>query len=303
MLKNVTGLDLCKLLAGSHGTLGVITEVTLKVLPAPECTGSIAIAAPDAAEGVRLLSAALGSPYGVSAACWLPREAARALPELAGFDAAVALVRIEDFATSVDYRTRRLVEALGAGDAHHVGDTASRAAWRAIRDVLPLAAQPGEAVWRVSVRPSSGPTILQATGLRGFLDWGGGLVWLAGDPASHAAVVQAVTATGGTWTLMRGPDPMRTAVDVIPPEPPAPRRDRPPREGRHGPGRHPQSRPTRRRSLSCRPTSPPSNCVTRRPPPPTACSAPAYIAACARPPARPSCCSATNWIVRAAAST
>ncbi len=221
VLKNVTGLDLCKLLAGSHGTLGVITEVTLKVLPAPECTGTIVIAGPDAAQGVKLLSAGLGSPYGVSAAAWLPREAAQMIPELAGFDAPIALVRIEDFATSVDYRIRRLVEDFGAGQAHHLGDTDSRAAWRAIRDVVPLAAQPVEAVWRVSVRPSSGPGLLAATGLRGFLDWGGGLVWLAGDPAAHEAVAQAVTATGGTWILLRAPDAVRTAVDVIPPEPPA----------------------------------------------------------------------------------
>ncbi len=221
VLKNVTGLDLCKLLAGSHGTLGVITEVTLKVLPAPECTGTLVIAASDAAAGVRLLSAALGSPYGVSAASWLPREAAQAVPELAGFDAAVAVVRIEDFTTSVDYRTQRLAEDLGPSHAYHLGDTASRAAWRAVRDVLPLTVQPGEAVWRVSVRPSSGPGILAATKLRGFLDWGGGLVWLAGDPASHTVVTQAARAAGGTWTLMRAPDAVRIAVDVIPPEPPA----------------------------------------------------------------------------------
>ncbi len=63
--------------------------------------------------------------------------------------------------------------------------------------------------------------MLAATGLRGFLDWGGGLVWLAGDPASHGAVTAAAVAAGGTWTLMRAPDSLRTAVDVVPPEPAA----------------------------------------------------------------------------------
>ncbi len=221
VLKNVTGLDLCKLLAGSHGTLGVITEVTLKVLPAPERTDTIVIMGPGATQGVKILSAALGSPFGVSGAAWLPRGLIGRTRELWGFGEDVALIRIEDFAASVKYRTKRLIDDLGFSHAVRLGDADSRAAWRAIRDALPLEPQPGEAVWRVSVRPSSGPAILAATKLRGFLDWGGGLVWLAGDPAAHGTVVQAVTATGGTWTLMRGPDSMRTAVDVIPPEPPA----------------------------------------------------------------------------------
>ena len=222
VLKNVTGLDLCKLLTGSHGTLGIMTEITLKVLPAPERTGTVVLPGLDAAAAVSALSAGLGSPYSVSAAAWLPAEAAARVPALAGFGAAVALMRIEEFAASVTYRTARLSLDLQAhGHAELLGDTLSRSAWRAIRDALPLAPEPGEAVWRVSVRPSSGAGVLAATGLRGFLDWGGGLVWLAGDPASHPAVVQAATAAGGTWTLVRGPDSMRTAVDVIPPEPPA----------------------------------------------------------------------------------
>ncbi len=222
VLKNVTGLDLCKLLAGSHGTLGIITEVTLKVLPAPECTGTLVLPGLDAAAGVAVLSAALGSPYGVSAAAWLPAEAAARVAELAGFAAAVALVRIEDFAASVEYRTGRLLADLQPhGRVELLDDSASRAAWRAVRDAAPLLVAPGDAVWRVSVRPSAAPGVLAATGLRGFLDWGGGLVWLAGDPAAHAAVMQAATAARGTWTLMRAPEGVRAAVDVVPREPPA----------------------------------------------------------------------------------
>lgn len=216
VLKNVTGLDLCKLLTGSHGTLGVITEVTLKVLPVPERTGTLVLAGLDAARGVAALSAALGSPYGVSGAAWLP--AGMAIP---GIDGPAALIRIEDFDASVTYRTARLAADLAAfGTATMLDDAASHAAWLAVRDVHPLAPQPGEAVWRVSVRPSSGASVLAASGLRGFLDWGGGLVWLAGDPAAHPRVTEAVRAVGGVWTLMRGPDAMRAAVDVVPAEAP-----------------------------------------------------------------------------------
>jgi glycolate oxidase FAD binding subunit len=214
----VTGLDLCKLLTGSHGTLAVLTEITLKVLPAAELTGSLVLQAGDSAAAVALLSAALCSPYGVSAAAFLPAEAAERVPELAG-RGAVALVRIEDFARSVAYRLGRLADELGG---ERLEDETSKRVWRAIRDAAPLRTEAGDAVWRVSVRPSNGPAVLdaiEAVGGRGFLDWGGGLVWVAGEPRLHERVIAAAKAGRGTWTVLRAPDGMRAAVDVIPPEP------------------------------------------------------------------------------------
>ncbi len=219
VLNNVTGLDLCKLLTGSHGTLGILTEITLKVLPAPEQTGTLVLAGLDAAAGVAALSAALGSPYGVSGAAWLPAEAASRVPELAGFGA-VALVRIEDFAASGAYRTGRLALDLAAwGQAVLLGDTASRSVWRAVRDVAPLDHADADIVWRVSVRPSAGAAMLAVPGVRGFLDWGGGLVWLAGPLSAHVAVTGAAKAAGGVWTVMRAPESFRAASDMVPPEP------------------------------------------------------------------------------------
>jgi glycolate oxidase FAD binding subunit len=225
VLKNVTGLDLCKLLSGSHGTLGVITEVTLKVLPAPETTGTLVLPGLDAVAGGAALSAGLGSPFGVSAAAWLPAESVALVPELVAFGRAVALLRIEDFSPSVSYRTAKLRDLLGFHAAEILDGDASRAVWRAVRDAHPLQASANDAVWRVSVRPSAGPGVLRAvadTGASGFLDWGGGLVWLAGpaDAVTHAAVEAAARAAQGTWTLLRGPEPLRAAVQVVPPEPP-----------------------------------------------------------------------------------
>jgi glycolate oxidase FAD binding subunit len=222
VLKNVTGLDLAKLLTGSHGTLGVLTEVTLKVLPAPEATGTLALRVADLAAGVRTLSAGLGSPYGISGAALLPEGAAEH-----GLPGPLALLRIEDFSHSVAYRLARLREALaGHGDATPLDDAASRALWRAVRDAAaPLGAAPDQAVWRVSVAPSAGPAVAtalrEAFGARLLLDWGGGLVWAAGPAtaAAHAAVMHAARAAKGVWTLFRAPEPLRTAVEVLPPEP------------------------------------------------------------------------------------
>ncbi|MGE0418656.1 MAG: FAD-binding protein [Acetobacteraceae bacterium] len=240
VLKNVTGLDLCKLFTGSHGTLGLMTEVTIKVLPAPESVGTLVIPGLDAAAGVAVLSQALGSPYGVSGAAWLPADAAARVPALAGAGGSVALVRIEDFAASVVYRTGKLAQEMGKPHIDILDDATSRSVWQAIRDARALPATPDDAVWRVSVRPSAGPTVFGTLcgtaaprsgepraggppggGLRGFLDWGGGLVWLAGpaDAVTHEAVEIAARAAGGHWTLMRGPDSLRSAVAVIPPEP------------------------------------------------------------------------------------
>ncbi len=217
VLKNVTGLDLCKLFTGSHGTLGAITEVTLKVLPAAESSGTLVLPNLSPRAAVVALSAALGSPYGVSGAAWMP-----AFP---GFAGSVAFVRIEDFKASVAYRTEKLRGELGIPGTDILDEAASRAVWAAVRDVQPLPLTDADAVWRVSVRPSAGPNVLDSVasaGLRGFLDWGGGLVWLSGPASleSHACVEAAVRSAGGTWTLLRGPDALRAAVDVVPPEVP-----------------------------------------------------------------------------------
>jgi glycolate oxidase FAD binding subunit len=223
VLKNVTGLDLCKLLTGSHGTLGVITEITLKVLPAPEATGTLVLPGLDATAGVAALSAALGSPYGVSGATWLPPEATARIPALANIAGSATLIRIEEFTPSVTYRIGRLKDQFALADAVTLDTELSRAVWKDVRDARPLAARGDDAVWRVSVRPSAGPGILQALqarDMRSFLDWGGGLVWLAGpaDTATHAAVETAAQTAGGTWTLLRAPDTLRGAVRVVPDE-------------------------------------------------------------------------------------
>jgi glycolate oxidase FAD binding subunit len=225
VLKNVTGLDLCKLFTGSHGTLGVITEITLKVLPAPEAVGTLLLPGLDAQAGVAMLSAALGSPFGVSAAAWLPAEGSVRIPRLAGIGRSVGLLRIEDFASSVAYRTARLRELLGHAGSEILDDASSREIWRAVGDLAPLDVARNGAVWRVSVRPSAGPAVLAAVvdgfDANGFLDWGGGLVWIAGPStqAAHASVEAAATAAGGTWMLLRAAEPLRAAVQVIPPEP------------------------------------------------------------------------------------
>jgi glycolate oxidase FAD binding subunit len=159
----------------------------------------------------------------VSGAVWLPAEATDRVSGLTRVNTSATLIRIEEFSPSVTYRIGRLKDQFGISGAVTLDTAASRDLWRDIRDARPLIADANDAVWRVSVRPSAGPSVLDAlrpAGVGGYLDWGGGLVWLAGpaDAATHAAVENAARLGGGTWTLLRAPDTLRGVVRVVPDE-------------------------------------------------------------------------------------
>jgi glycolate oxidase FAD binding subunit len=224
VLKNVTGLDMCKLLAGSHGTLAVLSEITLKVLPSPESSATVVLKGLSPEHAIAALAAGLGSPFGVTGAAYLPATAAAALE----MDGPVALLRLEDFTTSVAYRCEKLAALLRVASTTPIiwQRARSEAAWAAIRDALVLQAADDDAIWRASVRPSRGSAILaavQAAGGDAYLDWGGGLVMIRGPATNrlHGAIMSAVRDAGGVWTLLRAPAPLRAQVPVVPPEPPA----------------------------------------------------------------------------------
>ncbi len=166
VMKNVTGYDLVKLMAGSRGTLGILTEIAFKVLPASAASATLVVAAEDVAAALPVLSAALTSPFDVSGAAYDP--------------ALGALIRIEGFAESVAYRAGRLKDLLRGHDVRVERDSEAVAEiWRGIRDVLPLA-EAGDDIWRVSVKPSDAPSVVERCAARNMIcDWGGGLIWLA----------------------------------------------------------------------------------------------------------------------------
>lgn len=226
VLKNVTGLDLAKFLTGSFGTLGVLTEITLKVLPRPPRTATLILRglAPEA--GLAALTAALNSPYGITGAAYLPEAAAARLESL-GAGGSATLIRLEFNEASLRYRSARLTELLSAhGEVDRLDEGPSLALWEAVRDVRPLAPEPAHAIWRVSVPPSSGARIArfaEAEGAAYLLDWGGGLAWIAA-PASaefHQRLTARVQAERGVWWLLRAPPALRASLAVVPPEPPA----------------------------------------------------------------------------------
>lgn len=234
VVKNVTGYDLCKLLTGSWGTLAVMTEVTLKVMPKPESERTLMLRALDDLTANRAMTAALGSPFDVSGAAHLPNSAFRptegALAELGSQGQALTLIRLEGIAASVADRAGSLSKALAPfGAVEILQDAASVAAWRAIRDIEPFAARGSLGawpVWRIVCPPAAGGALGQAlardSGGDVIYDWGGGLIWAALPPrpdAQAALVRQRVEAAGGHAMLVRASEPVRRNVDVFHPQP------------------------------------------------------------------------------------
>jgi glycolate oxidase FAD binding subunit len=234
VVKNVTGYDLCKLMAGSWGTLAVTTQATLKVMPRPETQRSLVLRGLDDTTAARAMSAALGSPFDVSGASHLPASSlhgASALGDLGAGEQSVTLLRLEGIAESVMHRAASLAVALESfGAAETIGDDLSGKLWAAIRDVVPFAAS-GPAgtwpVWRVVCPPAAGGRLGRqlADATRGALiyDWGGGLIWLAVPPVAdaHAAAIRgAAAAVGAHATLVRASEEMRRSVDVFQPQQP-----------------------------------------------------------------------------------
>ena len=232
VVKNVTGYDLCKLLAGSWGTLAAMTDVTVKTLARPETQTSVLILGLDDATAGKAMASAANSFADISAAAHLPAATAARISATKSAGGAVTAFRLEGVAPSVAERKALLekllapVGALGALD-----ETSSGALWRDVRDATPFAAAGPSGrrdLWRLSTAPSEGVAVgralTQEAGSELLYDWAGGLIWAALPAANdaHAPLVRAkVAAAGGHATLIRAPVSVRAVVDVFPPEPPA----------------------------------------------------------------------------------
>jgi glycolate oxidase FAD binding subunit len=230
VVKNVTGYDLCKLMAGSWGTLAALTEVTLKTLPKPEAEATVLMSGLDDAAAVGAMTTAMGSTCEVSGAAHLPAATAARFPMGAAVAAGRALtaLRLEGVAPSVAHRQAALQALLRPhGETALVDDMVSRRLWVAIRDAAPFAASRSGAdqpLWRVSTLPAKGhelaARVTGATEAHVLYDWAGGLLWIAVPAADAAAglVRSAVKAVGGHATLVRAPAALRAVLDVFEPQ-------------------------------------------------------------------------------------
>ena len=226
VVKNVTGYDLSKAMAGSWGTLAVVTDVTFKVLPAAEEETTLALRGLTDEQASIVMSAAMGSSAEVSSAAHLPEGVAGSVAKL-GSDAAT-LLRVEGFGPSVKSRVELLKKLLA--DAREIelhSGAASRSIWRGIRDCATFADGTDKPVWRISVAPTAGHVVALAIRQHApatvYYDWQGGLVWMRMEGDAEAPLVRDAVAKfgGGHATLLRAPESVRASVPVFQPQPAA----------------------------------------------------------------------------------
>lgn len=230
VMKNVTGYDLTKGLAGSWGTLAAFTELTFKVLPKPETVATLVVDGLSPDQAVDAMAAAMGSSADVSAAAHLPAGIVGDLQsdELAA-GASATLLRLEGVKPSVEARARRLNELLMPfGRARRLGADPSITLWRRVGNAEPLARDPNRPLWRLSVRPTAGAAVFRRIReaipqAHALFDWAGGLVWLelpADGPLGEDIVRSAVAESGGGHaTLIRADAGRRAAIAVFQPQP------------------------------------------------------------------------------------
>jgi len=231
VVKNVTGYDLCKLLAGSWGTLAAMTDVTVKTLPRAETEETVLVLGAGDAAAIDIMTAAMGSYADVSAAAHLPAAAAARIAETASAATAVTALRLEGVAPSVAERKAILQSLLAPhGALGSLGEEASRGLWRAVGNVAPFAAAGPSGprdLWRLSTAPAQGvklaAALARATEAELVYDWAGGLIWAAlpaSDDAQAPLVRAALADHGGHATLIRAPAAVRAKVEVFTPEEP-----------------------------------------------------------------------------------
>ncbi len=225
VVKNVTGYDMCKVLAGSWGTLGAMTDVTIKVLPKPETQVSVLVEGLDDSQACAAMAAAMGSSCDVSGAAHLPDHVASYFDGLPKAEAATVL-RLEGVAPSVAHRQEALAALMKPfGPVTVLDEKVSEALWRCVRQVRPFAADSAlkRPLWRISTAPRHAHRLVDliTPAAQTFYDWGGGLVWVAmpfEDEADAGSVRRAVAELGGHATLVRAPASLRASVDVFEPQ-------------------------------------------------------------------------------------
>ncbi|MCO5063331.1 MAG: FAD-binding protein [Rhizobiaceae bacterium] len=229
VVKNVTGYDVSKAMAGSWGTLAVCTDVTFKVLPRAETETTLAIRGLLDDQATAVMALAMGSSAEVSSAAHLPEGVAISVAGGALGSDAATLLRLEGFPPSIAYRLNLLQDMLkSAGELQVLTGEKSKAVWRDIRDCAPFCDGTHKPVWRVSMQPSEAHSMTlelrRDCPASVFYDWQGGLVWLRmehGEPEAERLRALVRKHGGGHATLVRANAAVRAAVPVFEPQPPA----------------------------------------------------------------------------------
>lgn len=228
VMKNVTGYDLNKGLSGSWGTLCVFSEVTLKVIPRPEASLTLVLQGLDDRLAINALCDAMKSPYEVTGAAHLQKEAAGRLsdPQIAGLGTSITAIRLENFPTAVSIRGVNLRTQLSCyGDVLEFGDEQTASFWQDMQH-LKFLTQSKSPIWRISTAPQNGPILVseieRIIPVSAVYDWSGGLVWLEVPESSDVSasdIRRSLAHLGGHATLIRASSDVRLRTEVFHPIP------------------------------------------------------------------------------------
>jgi glycolate dehydrogenase FAD-binding subunit len=226
VMKNVTGYDIGRTLAGSWGTLAVMTEVSLKVLPAQREARTIVFYGLTDQTAIEALCIAMGTPYEVSGTLHMHAELAARMTdeEIASAEAPVTAIRVENFPASARYRAGRLRQALLAySPALELDGPRSKAFWDDVRRLKMFQDKPNP-LWRISTAPTQAAKLVnnlsRKVDARVMYDWSGGLLWMETPPLTDAGAVdirRQLAELGGHATLIRADDTTRAGIDVFQP--------------------------------------------------------------------------------------
>jgi glycolate dehydrogenase FAD-binding subunit len=231
VMKNVTGYDLCKLVAGSYGTLAVCTNFTFKVLPKPEKMRTILIYGQEANAAVVTLRDAMSSIHEVAATAYLPANIAKktGIDFVSDQDLAVTAILIDGAAPSVEFRNTALQDMFAdRGLIEELHGMRSDAFWTFVANGGAFVQDQAPSVWRISLPPSEAAAYMfrlqpQLEGAEYYLDWAGGLIWLS-VPATAAdagaGVIRAELKEKGHATLIRAAKNIRRSIPVFQPQNP-----------------------------------------------------------------------------------
>lgn len=209
VMKNVTGLDLAKLMCGAYGTLGVLSEVSLKVLPRPVRAATMQFAGLSVEQAVNMFCKALSTPYEISGAA---------------FQNGVAMLRLEGLDSQVAYRISKLQALFPDYGMSVLDGTVHDDLWKGLRD-LHVFSGTDQAVWKLSVKPTDAPAVVahlvRKLDARTILDQGGGTIWAGVDSNrsdQEAKIRSSIKSLGGHATLVRGSEALRQAAPVFQPQ-------------------------------------------------------------------------------------
>ena len=207
VVKNVTGYDVPRLMAGSYGTLSCFTSVIFKVQPKPEDELTLQVKCQEPAEAVRLMSLGLQSSCEISSAAFVPGQG--------------IYLRLEGFTPSIAYRLEKLVQLLNM-PTETLLQKLSAQLWQSLSNVEPFSNLPHHHIWKISVPPSAAPKVIadlqKRFAFNYYMDWAGGLIWLAHTPNLNSATIIRNSISQGHATLFRADEKTRAALDVFHPQ-------------------------------------------------------------------------------------